>query len=758
MAFAGCDNKEVVNVPVDGIKMTLATDCPELVTRATEPGDDDLNENLISSIHYYFFDTTTSTNDTTYVFDGVQNVNSTGSAEFALSGITNTIYDNIFSSGSRTALYVYVVANAGSATLPSGTGTDLDGIRKAVLALTDFGKQDNFVMTGAGTLAYTGSGSNKTAETNEIKLSRVASKLTMHLIIPNSYTDLATKEWIPQLNKIQIDFKNIGKNGLVGGAVPTTPITPVFANVTRKGSNVDDLTSELTSDAKSTEVSLTVPVYSYPREWENGDASTPYIYITLPWVFGAVESPTYYKILLPGNSLDSNCWYDISATLGGLGSLTKEGTTTVPLTIKISPIWKDAIPDANNTEADMAMPRVLAVEQNKYILYNEDEIVIPFVSSHNCAEISSAEITVTQWSHDGSVMTATIPTGQEGAGNKQTPVSATVDNEKRTVTFRHALRNDQSSKPYDYLVFNAKFTLRHSDDDNYKEVIEIEQRPALCVEQFYNGDSFRNVFVNGTQEQVQGTTYNEHKWSILRGNTSGGGGSYNPNVLTITASVLPTTGSMAGYRIGDPRIRTNSLSLSSSPFNTVPGTTFNSGGTNYTQPGLATDSNGESLEYYYTAGPETADIVAPSFRISSSNGGTGGEDFGGNSYNYLQLRCAAYQEAGYPAGRWRLPTVAELTYCLQLQADKCLGNGIFKTDVYYMSASGIGVGIYSNEVKTNTSATNIRCVYDAWYWDNTGFPRLNDNEYLYKDAEGNILCGDVNGNYKFVWGDAPISW
>ena len=29
-------------------------------------------------------------------------------------------------------------------------------------------------------------------------------------------------------------------------------------------------------------------------------------------------------------------------------------------------------------------------------------------------------------------------------------------------------------------------------------------------------------------------------------------------------------------------------------------------------------------------------------------------------------RCAGYQEAGYPAGRWRVPTMAEINYIVQL--------------------------------------------------------------------------------------------
>lgn len=731
ISLCGCDNRAEIDTPFEGVRMSLRIEGSEIVTKATEGGEDTFNENTIKTIHYYFFDQTAGT----LVYGNTQTINKTGEADIALAGINSTIFNNIFSG--RTALDVLVVVNA---TTPDGTvsTTTKDDILATTVALSGFGKQENLVMTGEGTLTKAGA---STASV-EVSLSRVASKITLHLIVPDSYIDGASKTWNPQLGSIKVDFKGLGKNTLVSGEAAADTLlgnAHLKATSTSNDFTLEDAYDTATPPVKiGKEVSLKVPVYSYPRKWNNGDETTPYIYITLPWKMEGetTTADTYYKILLPGTSLDQNTWYDITGKLGGLGSLVKEGTTTIEdLTINVSKDWKDAIGEGhNNTDADMAMPRILAVEKNTYVIYNQNSIEIPFVSSHNC---TVGTITVDQDSHPSSMGTLVTPT-------------AVVDNAGRTITFTHTLDNDQSSKPYDYLTFKAHFTLQHTDDANYKEVVYIEQRPALCVEQFNNENGFRNVFVNGTQEVATGTTYNPHRWSILRGNSSGGSGSYNPNVLQITASVLPTTGSMADYMIGDPRIKTNNLT--SAPFTTVPGTTFNSGGTNYTQPSFATDSNGEPLEYYYSAGPETADIVAPSFRISSSYGGTGGEDFGANSYNYLQLRCAAYQEAGYPAGRWRLPTVAELTYCLQLQADACLGNGIFKTDVYYMSASGVGVGIYSGVVKTNTSATNIRCVYDAWYWDNTDFPRLPDNQYLYSE------CGTTNSNYKFVWGDAPISW
>ena len=724
ISLSSCDNDLDIFSKSEGVRMILKTDSAELITRATEEGVDALNENKIQTIHYYFFDIT----DGSYVYDNTQTVNKSGEADITLSDINETKFDEIFSS--RTSLNVLVVVNA---TTPAGTSTTTkDAIKATAVTLSGFGKQDNFVMVGEGTLTKT---DNKKAETNEISLKRLASKITLHLVIPNEYEDEAHKVWIPQLDDVQIDFNKLGKNILVCGEKTSSP---VLGNATRKSTSSDFELKDVT-DGK--ELSLTVPVYSYPLAWSNGDEDTPFIYITLPWEMDdeSKTADTYYKLLLSGSSLESNTWYDITAKLGGLGSLVKEGTTTIDdLNIKVSKDWKDAIPavNANTTEAELLMPRVLAVEKNTYVIYNQDEIEIPFVSSHNCTvELDDDTI---KYSHPDSM------------GDQQ-GVTVKVDNDKKVIRFTHVLDNDQSSKPYDYLVFKAQFTLQHIDDSNYSVTIYIEQRPALCVEAFNNANGFRNVFVNGTQEQATGTKYNANYWGILRGSTS------NTNVLQITASVLPTSGSMSSYKIGDPRIKEQDQMLSA-PFNST--LLHADGGKRLNQ---TADANGKYLVDYYAAGTATKDIIAPSFRISSSYGGTQGEDHGAaNTYTHFQLRCAAYQEAGYPAGRWRLPTEAELYYCLQLQADGCLGDGIFNdsgkaTPTYYLSASGNSYGIKTeggvkSVVSRDSYGTNVRCVYDAWYWDNTSFPRLPENQYLYD------VCGDTNSNYKFVWGDQPISW
>lgn len=100
-------------------------------------------------------------------------------------------------------------------------------------------------------------------------------------------------------------------------------------------------------------------------------------------------------------------------------------------------------------------------------------------------------------------------------------------------------------------------------------------------------------------------------------------------------------------------------------------------------------------------------------QVSSTNNGAGGV-----TYEEAKRRCATYQEGGYPAGRWRLPTEAEIMFTVERQRNNDI-NTLFNdaTTSVYWSASGYyysGGVLYEN---TNSSRRGAaRCVYDAWYW------------------------------------------
>ena len=89
------------------------------------------------------------------------------------------------------------------------------------------------------------------------------------------------------------------------------------------------------------------------------------------------------------------------------------------------------------------------------------------------------------------------------------------------------------------------------------------------------------------------------------------------------------------------------------------------------------------------------------------------------SFDNAKKRCATYQEAGYPAGRWRLPTEAEVYYIEQLQEKGHIAT-LFNNNYHYWTSSGYAYRGRDDNYKTGTATDpGARCVYDVWYWGDT---------------------------------------
>lgn len=144
--------------------------------------------------------------------------------------------------------------------------------------------------------------------------------------------------------------------------------------------------------------------------------------------------------------------------------------------------------------------------------------------------------------------------------------------------------------------------------------------------------------------------------------------------------------------------------------------------------------NPRPLTWYYPTekSTRTENMLAPSYRIASKFGGTeyGGSFFGDLPMTWAEYRCAGYQEDGFPAGRWRLPTRAEIGFIAQLSAKKVF-EFLFGSGGTYWSANG-AIKVNANGTVSNSTATTalLRCVYDSWYWDEVdgreGDPRQDD--------------------------------
>lgn len=185
-----------------------------------------------------------------------------------------------------------------------------------------------------------------------------------------------------------------------------------------------------------------------------------------------------------------------------------------------------------------------------------------------------------------------------------------------------------------------------------------------------------------------------------------------------------------------------------------------------TAPSLDSDKKQRKLQYYYPTreAEDNTWTIAPKFRICSSYAGSRSV----MTRSMSRRRAAAYQELGYAAGRWRLPTFGEVEYIMTLAAQekipRLFGRKDLNTWTYWCAQGAVEVppGNASDQtikITTNPSQgasevadegnlltgnyfrARTRFVYDEWYWGSGTLDRAPGDP-----SETSLL-------YTFTWGD-----
>ncbi len=130
--------------------------------------------------------------------------------------------------------------------------------------------------------------------------------------------------------------------------------------------------------------------------------------------------------------------------------------------------------------------------------------------------------------------------------------------------------------------------------------------------------------------------------------------------------------------------------------------------------------------------PNNGQTIAPRILLSSYYNGQPAA----LSYENARKRAATYQEAGYPAGRWRLPTEAEIMFLVWCQQQGII-SAVWANRSTYWCADGRYVKIADGgdyvtfyEADQNTTVVN-RFVYDLWYW---GDDPMDDQEQYWPNG------------------------
>lgn len=760
LAFSGCEGIGPETALKPGLYLSAVTPGADVATKApaTMAGETSLNENLLKSVYYFLYAKADEDSDPSTAlpilsghFSGLESeTRTTGIMAKRNIPISAGIVNELFPPGTKYCRIVVVANPTSEISAALEAEPNLAALRAAVVT-ADFAKttaQESFVMVYDELVEVTGR-LDKTVVEIEANLKRLANKITVETTVADGFYDKERGWYVPMCEGLRVTFCNgFSKANLKGdfSSLSTSDSDWFESAETSFGTAVHGTGADTTYKASSA-----FPIYSYPMKWEFADAYEPYLLFELPWQnVGASKSGTtgpisvfYYKIMLSTKQLVPNSWYNMKVTLKILGSPNKVEPTQQYLYEDYQVFdWVKAFESTyNNVDADIREARYLMVNETNFVLNNQPTWNIPFASSHEC-EIVNATYTTTNYA-------VTPPAATSPASVSGLNPACNISISGNVITFSKNLRNDITAGKgnYDYVPYDYTFTIRHVDNHEYSQTITIRQYPALYIDATVNSSGANvpntrgtnTAYVNNNTGGIGGITI-----ANLGGATTGAAASNkNGTMYVVSISALPTS---SEYIIMDPRTPNIDLKLNSSNNWSV------------TAPALYDGSSNRQLKYYY---PTYSDrdhemSIAPKFRIASSWGATQAV-----SYDNAVRRCAAYQEDGFPAGRWRIPTRAEMEFMIKLSVDDAIPMlfnemtpGAFNTTSYFCASGGIfprndGTVDFRETSALTTTNNWVRCVYDEWYWENTDSDVTNGT---YPTTNGRMASSKYS---TFVWGDMP---
>ena len=609
--------------------------------------------------------------------------------------------------------------------------------------------EESFVMDGLATISRNG-----LVLTGSVPVERVASKISLIIQgIADKVKDSKGVVWKSNKESIRLSFRRGSRRVKLG----TTPAEYLY---TVKDEDIFNVNSVSFDKTVGTNLTTSVPFYTYPTNWGDNEKTRTHFVLVVQWVKEEdenVKQLTYYEVNVnaAGTYTQRNTHYKIYQKIEVLGSTDEESAEVIYPCNYVILDWGSSMSGSDLTDSDASMSkfRYLVVNETMIEMHNTEQKVINYFSSDN-VKISrvvvkrenSSEVT----SATETIATITNPTATTDAngdlvytinnssdtGNRLSKRPLTlkihtanpaVSGDRSYIVVEHALLNDMSATA-DYTEYSFELDVMHADNDNYMETIKIVQYPMLLVVAEQNSNYVENpsnynnnkgyVHLNGGQSE-----------STLGGadGISQNAGNKNPNRYIVSVTSLPAN---TEFIIGDPR---------SAVVDNLNWTNFKSSVTMKYNG----DTNNRNLKYYHPTEEDdrTESMISPKFMVASSYGVTSQIE-----KDDAARRCASYQEDGYPAGRWRVPTQAEVEYLVGLSAKGIIPilfgyvstSSSYGQDATYWSANSAVVVNSKNgtirEATNNPSKASVRCVYDIWYWTD----KCNKSTFTWGDKNGGL--------------------
>ena len=688
--------------------------CADPATKAAaEPVDGIGNENLITGIQYFFFkdDSSEPIYASSYTPQNKTATSQTITIDTEAEGVPTI--EELFPDKK---VIFYAVANyEGEETL---AGKTLKQIKKIAIDKT-YGTVEE--MTGTtGTKKFVMTAEQEitpNVETARIPLKRIAAKVSLTVTLNTVTTTEGgeTTTWTPIWDVARGALERVATKGLLGAGAAYTEGEGDAAQT--KYYFPDDMGLVSPNDqageyTRFPQTANTQSFYTMPNRWEAGDHNEPDIKFILRWqmetkdasgavTYHGISDERYYKIMLPGDltSFDANCWYKLTASIGVNASEKEPVLTLDGFRVQA---WNgpEDIVSADIKDAKYITPELSNVEfiGNSYTLSYDatGPVEVSNLSIYRVQYTSTGEgkleLITNNAAQNDNINSLKDNTGEQLTENKVRAWESFND-ETRTITINHLLCNDYSKKWFDAVPYVYEITLHLKDENtSYDKKVIIRQYPNFTLKQI---ESNSRVFVNNYNNRQDRYVYATHdfyyynrRWrreigALVSYQNALDDANNNSKYLYLVSAAVSD-----GFNVLDPRT------------------------SNYD------DLINTALDVTTYKSTRNVDGVAPLFIIASSYGKTTAM-----VHDAAKVRCAAYQENGYPAGRWRVPTEKEIEFLITLRKygnipEMFYSNKNAGDESGYWASSGRYYYYKGSEFRTASSdqVEFVRCIYDAWYW------------------------------------------
>lgn len=670
--------------PAEGLTISLET--PGVLSRATtEPGSNDLNENIISQAQLLIFNS-----DGKRTADGYRSFEFTDGKTEAVIATGDWKNAELFDNGADATYDIYVVANAHGGSTSLQNVDTLDDLLSAVDKDADIWKLEGANITGTVytnkrfAMSGVSSGFVPNEKEDEYTISVPMERLAAKVEVNITFSDEFKAKFTP--TGFYSSLRNYATRGLWRSDKEES-----FTDRGIAGNRADDpMVAAPEKDIDKRPAKLVL--YTYPTNWGGDVLQETFVLLNMPGYYKEQEGAkseykgsNYYKIPVrlgdaAAHQLNRNTIYRVDVTIDRMGQ--PQLDVPVELTPKKYEViqWTEVTIDVDNGDLNY-----LELLKEEIIMKNIDESLEQYFTSSSPVTASITE--VYYYDKYGAKQTI-LPRNYERYGisvdpapgnfgnvtiNSDVPTNNGIRYIKVTVTNEQGLSKEFTVKQYplEYIVTVPGWYSYRTDNMCAGKVVNWEagdfdknlNQPVTSANNFrskvYDEDENEIYTYNYTRDSWFGVPISD--WYVTKGTRQNGNDNNNMYFVRITKT-------------------SNEYVLS------VP----------------AMDKDG-----YTESSPENNKLVAPAFMIASQLGTVSPQRF-----NDAKEHCKQYAEkslAGEVYDDWRLPTEAELEIIDKYQnttgsvIDEVLGGK------YYWAASGKA---YETQEGSDGEKDNayIRCI------------------------------------------------